>query len=90
MTTPAQGKEHVTAVSGADGRKKFVSQQLGRTGMMLVGRTQDDAMSCAPDLARNVEEAGDAKPVLREADAFIARNGLAAEARRDTGPAPNA
>ncbi|MFT3986027.1 flavin-containing monooxygenase [Aestuariivirga sp.] len=81
MTTPAEGKEHVTiAVSGADGGKTVDFRKLAAQGMMLVGRTQscrDGAMHFAPDLARNVEE-GDANylSVLREADAFIARNGL--------------
>jgi putative flavoprotein involved in K+ transport len=87
---PPEGKEHVTiAVSGADGGKTVDFRNLAADGMTLVGRTQrfeNGVMSFAPDLARNVAN-GDANylSVLDEADAYVARNGLAlpdeAEAR---------
>jgi putative flavoprotein involved in K+ transport len=80
-SAPPQGSEHVTiAVSGADGGKTVDFRKLAARGMTLVGRTKSFAngkMQFADDLKRNVEQ-GDANylSVLREADAFIARNGL--------------
>jgi len=79
--TPAEGKEHVTiAVSGANGGQTVDFRKLAGRGITLAGRTEkfkDGVMNFAPDLARNVAQ-GDANylSVLREADAFIARNGL--------------
>ena len=78
---PPEGKEHVTiAVSGAYGGRTVDFRKLADRGMTLAGRTErfkDGVMYFAPDLARNVAQ-GDANylSVLRDADAFIARNGL--------------
>lgn len=77
----APGSEHVTiAVSGAHGGHTVDFRQLAQRGMMLVGRTEnysDGVLNFAPDLAQNVAN-GDANylSVLREADAYITRNGL--------------
>ncbi len=79
--TPAEGREHVTiAVSGAYGGQTVDFRQLANRGMTLVGRTQrfkDGVMHFAGDVANNVEQ-GDANylSVLKEADAYIVRNGL--------------
>ena len=78
---PAEGKEHVTiAVSGADGGHTIDFRKLAQRGMTLVGRTEgftDGSMYFASDLTRNVAQ-GDANylSVLRDADAFVVRNGL--------------
>jgi putative flavoprotein involved in K+ transport len=79
--TPPAGKEHVTiAVSGAYGGQTVDFRRLAKTGITLVGRTQsyaDGTLNFSPDLAQNIA-AGDANylSVLREADAYIAREGL--------------
>lgn len=75
------GDEHVTiAVTGAHGGYTIDFRQLAARGMHLVGRTEsfaDGKMRFADDLARNIRK-GDADylAVLREADAYVARNGL--------------
>lgn len=75
------GDEHVTiAVSGAHGGYTIDFRQLAARGMKLVGRTEgfaDGKMTFAADLANNIRK-GDADylAVLREADAYVARNGL--------------
>ena len=79
--TPPAGKEHVTiAVSGARGGETVDFRRMAATGITLVGRTQgysDGHLHFGPDLAENIAE-GDANylSVLREADDYIARNGL--------------
>ena len=76
------GTEHVTiSVSGARGGVTIDFRELAEQGMMLVGRTEtfkDGVMTFAPDLNDNLAK-GDANylSVLGEADAYIARNGLA-------------
>ena len=75
------GSEHVTiAVSGARGGHTVDFRRLAEQGMMLVGRTEnykDGVLNFAADLAQNVAN-GDANylSVLKEADAYITRNGL--------------
>ena len=79
--TPAAGAEHVTiAVSGADGGRTVDFRRLAASGITLLGRAgayADGVMGFAPDLAKNIA-AGDANylGLLREADAFVERNGL--------------
>ncbi len=95
--TPAQGAEHVTiAVSGAYGGLTVDFRRLAARGMMLVGRTEgfkDGVMRFAADLSDNITR-GDTNylSVLREADAFVARNGLALPEEKEAhviGPAPS-
>ncbi|MFZ0322817.1 MAG: NAD(P)/FAD-dependent oxidoreductase [Actinomycetes bacterium] len=80
--TPPKGAEHVTiAVSGAHGGHTVDFRDLAARGMVLVGRTDSfdgGAVRFAPDLADNIA-GGDASylSLLDEADAFVARNGLA-------------
>lgn len=75
------GVEHTTiAVSGAAGGHTVDFRDLAARGMVLLGRTEGfDAgtMRFAPDLAATIA-AGDANylSLLREADAYVAANGL--------------
>ncbi len=69
------------AVSGADGGHTIDFRQLAASGITLVGRTEaceNGVMHFAADLKTNIER-GDANYllVLDEADAFVARNGIA-------------
>jgi len=80
--TREAGKEHVTiAVSGAQGGHTIDFRRLAAQGMVLVGRTEtcvDSVVRFAPDLVENLrlgDENHDA--LLDEADAYVARNGLA-------------
>src|SRR5690348_7725540 len=76
------GVEHTTiAVSGAYGGNTIDFRRLAARGITLVGRTEafaNGVMHFADDLAANIER-GDANYllVLDEADAFVARNGVA-------------
>jgi putative flavoprotein involved in K+ transport len=76
------GVEHTTiAVSGAYGGNTIDFRRLAARGITLVGRTEgfeNGVMRFADDLAVNIER-GDANYllVLDEADAFVARNGIA-------------
>ena len=80
------GKEHVTiAVSGAHGGHTIDFRRLAANGMNLVGRTQGyerGALQFAPDLVENIRQ-GDEKlyALLDEADAFVARTGIARPCR---------
>lgn len=75
------GVEHTTiAVSGAAGGHTVDFRKLAARGMVLLGRTEGfDAgmMRFAPDLAANIA-GGDENylSLLREADAYVAANGL--------------
>jgi putative flavoprotein involved in K+ transport len=75
------GMEHTTiAVSGANGGHTVDFRALAHGGITLVGSTQsfdDDMVTFAPDLARNVG-AGDTNylALLDEADAFVRRHGI--------------
>lgn len=79
--TPPAGAEHVTiSVSGARGGQTIDFRRLAAQGMTLVGRTNtytNGIMRFANDLGKNIR-AGDANylSVLKEADAYIAKNGL--------------
>ena len=81
LDTPGPGTEHVTiAVSGAHGGKTVDFRKLADRGITLLGMSSgyaDGVLSIAPDLKINLD-AGDANyiSVLREADAYIAENGL--------------
>jgi len=76
------GVEHTTiAVSGAYGGNTIDFRRLAARGITLVGRTEafaNGVMHFADDLAANIGR-GDANYllVLDEADAFVARNGVA-------------
>jgi putative flavoprotein involved in K+ transport len=76
------GIQHTTiAVSGAYGGNTIDFRRLAAQGITLVGRTEafeNGVMRFAADLATNIER-GDANYllVLDEADAFVARNGIA-------------
>lgn len=81
MPTPAPGTEHVTfAVSGMHGGRTVDFRRFAASGMTLVGRTddwQDGVLTFADDLQANIAH-GDRNyfSVLREADAYVARNKL--------------
>ena len=78
---PPVGAEHVTiAVSGAGGGHTVDFRDLAASGITLLGRAEHfdgTTMTFAPDLRTNIEN-GDASylAMLREADDYIARNGL--------------
>lgn len=80
-SAPPVGAKHVTiAVSGAHGGQTVDFRDLEARGIQLVGRTEafdTGALTFASDLATNIAE-GDANylSVLKEADAYIERNGL--------------
>ena len=80
-STMEPGKEHVTiAVSGAHGGQTIDFRKLAAAGMTLLGRTNSYAngvVSCGEDLVQNITN-GDENylSVLKEADAYIERNGL--------------
>ncbi|MEZ5753074.1 MAG: NAD(P)/FAD-dependent oxidoreductase [Paracoccaceae bacterium] len=75
------GDQHVTiAVSGVDGGRPVEFRRLAHQGMVLLGRVEgfsDGRLAVAGDLQRNIA-AGDENylSLLREADAFVAANGL--------------
>jgi len=81
MAAAEAGMEHVTiSVSGARGGHTVDFRRLAAQGMNLVGLTEsfkDGVMHFESDLADNLAN-GDANylSVLKEADAYIARNGL--------------
>lgn len=82
-------KKHVAfAVSGYDGGKTIDFRRLAANGVTLVGLTQgyaDGALTFAGDLAANIAEGDRAYlDVLREADAYVERNGV------DLPPEPDA
>jgi len=74
-------KKHVAfAVSGYEGGRTVDFRRLAHAGIRLVGLTksyQDGVVEFEPGLAQNIAE-GDAAyfDVLRDADAYIERNGL--------------
>jgi putative flavoprotein involved in K+ transport len=74
-------KEHVAfAVSGYEGGKTVDFRRLAHMGITLVGITKswhDNVLSFADGLAENIAEGDKAYfDVLRDADAYIERNGL--------------
>lgn len=81
ITTPEHGAEHVTiAVSGARGGHTVDFRELAATGITLVGRAggyENGVLRFEPGLAENIARGDDNYlGMLREADAYIARNGL--------------
>lgn len=80
--TPPRGAEHVTiAVSGARGGETVDFRALAARGIGLVGSTAsyaDGVLHFADDLGANIA-GGDANylSLLDQADAYVARNGLA-------------
>lgn len=82
IEAPEPDTRHVTiAVSGAYGGRTIDFRRLAGDGMTLLGRAEGfegGAMRFAPDLAANLAR-GDAVYVseLDQADAYVARNGLA-------------
>lgn len=81
MVTPPRGAKHVTiAVSGADGGHTVDFRDLAAAGIALMGRTEsydNGLVRFGAGLRADIEN-GDANylSVLREADDYIARNGL--------------
>jgi putative flavoprotein involved in K+ transport len=79
--TPPQGAQHVTiAVSGARGGHTVDFRDLAEEGITLVGSAEsweDGKIRFAPDLEHNIAQ-GDLNhlSLLREADAYVERNGL--------------
>ncbi|MEM6578389.1 MAG: NAD(P)/FAD-dependent oxidoreductase [Pseudomonadota bacterium] len=81
LDTPTPGTEHVTiAVSGAHGGKTVDFRRLAQRGITLLGMStgyEKGVLQIADDLKTNLDS-GDANylSLLREADAYIARNSL--------------
>lgn len=78
-TTPK--KKHVAfAVSGYDGGRTVDFRRLGRMGITVLGLTRgysDGVIEIADDLAANIRQGDEAYlDVLREADAYVERNGI--------------
>ncbi|MFE3836180.1 flavin-containing monooxygenase [Pseudogemmobacter sonorensis] len=78
-TTPK--KKHVAfAVSGYDGGKTIDFRRFGHAGITILGSAEsfrDGVLKLAPDLAANIAEGDRAYlDVLREADAYVERNGV--------------
>lgn len=85
---PTPGTEHVTiAVTGVNGGFTVDFRQMAAQGMTLVGMTKgfdDGIMRFATDLADNIRR-GDRSylAILAEADAYVARNGMALAEERE-------
>lgn len=74
-------KKHVAfAVSGYDGGKTIDFRRLADDGVVVLGMTQrfeDGVLRFADDLAANIAQGDEAYlDVLREADAYVERNGV--------------
>lgn len=85
-TTP---KRHIAfAVSGYDGGRTVDFRRLGHMGITVLGMTtgyENGVISIADDLAANIKQGDEAYlDVLREADAYVERNGI------DLPPEPDA
>jgi len=80
IKTEAKKKHVAFAVSGYDGGKTIDFRRLGNMGITVLGITkayEDGMLTFAPDLAQNIKEGDDAYlDVLREADAYVERNGI--------------
>lgn len=79
--TPPEGAEHTTiAVSGANGGHTVDFRALAASGITLLGRTEDyesGVLRIGDNLARDIRTGDDNYlGMLREADAYIDRNGL--------------
>ncbi|UOM32995.1 NAD(P)/FAD-dependent oxidoreductase [Acuticoccus sp. I52.16.1] len=80
IKTTAKKKHVAFAVSGYDGGRTVDFRRLGHMGITVLGMTtayHDGVIEIADDLAANIKE-GDAAylDVLREADAYVERNGI--------------
>lgn len=80
IKTTAKKKHVAFAVSGYDGGKTIDFRRLGNQGVTVLGITRsyaDGVLTFADDLVENLN-AGDSAylDVLREADAYVARNGI--------------
>ena len=80
IRTQAKKKHVAFAVSGYDGGKTVDFRRMGHAGITVLGMTKsyaDGVLQIADDLQANIAE-GDAayRDVLREADAYVARNGI--------------
>ncbi|MDT0681093.1 NAD(P)/FAD-dependent oxidoreductase [Roseicyclus sp. F158] len=88
VTIEAKKKHVAFAVSGYDGGRTVDFRRLGNMGITVLGMTQsceDGVLKIADDLARNISQGDDAYlDVLREADAYVERNGI------DLPPEPDA
>ena len=80
IKTQAKKKHVAFAVSGYDGGKTIDFRNMGHQGVTVLGITkayQDGVLSFADDLVDNIKEGDRAYlDVLREADAYVARNGI--------------
>lgn len=80
IKTQARKKHVAFAVSGYDGGKTIDFRRLGEAGVTILGSTEryaDGALTFADDLSANIAEGDRAYlEVLREADAYVARNGI--------------
>lgn len=80
IKTQAKKKHVAFAVSGYDGGKTIDFRNMGHQGVTVLGITQsykDGVLSFANDLAENIKEGDIAYlDVLREADAYVERNGI--------------
>lgn len=78
--TKKRGKHVASAVSGYDGGKTVDSRRLGHAGITVPGMTkrlQNGVIYFEDDLVRNIAQGDeDYFDVLREADAYVERNGL--------------
>lgn len=80
IKTQAKKKHVAFAVSGYDGGKTIDFRRLGNSGIVVMGMTQayhNGVLSIADDLVTNIAEGDSAYlDVLREADAYVERNGI--------------
>ncbi|RJE85971.1 flavin-containing monooxygenase [Paracoccus onubensis] len=80
ITIQAKKKHVAFAVSGYDGGKTIDFRRLGNAGITLLGMTtgyEDGVLKIAGDLVENIAEGDRAYlDVLREADAYVERNGI--------------
>lgn len=80
ITIQAKKKHVAFAVSGYDGGKTMDFRRLANQGITVLGLTQgfkDGVLTIADDLAANIAAGDEAYfDVLREADAYVERNGL--------------
>ncbi|MCQ0970492.1 NAD(P)/FAD-dependent oxidoreductase [Paracoccus sp. TK19116] len=80
ITIQAKKKHVAFAVSGYDGGKTVDFRRMGNAGVTVLGMTQsyeDGVLQIADDLVANIAAGDEAYlDVLREADAYVERNGI--------------
>ncbi|KAA2316087.1 FAD-dependent oxidoreductase [Pseudooceanicola sediminis] len=80
IKTQAKKKHVAFAVSGYDGGKTIDFRRLGNMGVTVLGMTksyENGVLHIADDLVSNLDEGDRAyRDVLREADAYVERNGI--------------